>query len=481
MITHVGEVRASGRDEIDADGLLVTPGWVDVHTHYDGQVTWDPLLTPSSWQGVTTVVMGNCGVGFAPVRRDRHDFLIRLMEGVEDIPGTALHEGITWGWESFPEYLDVIDSTPHAIDFGAQVPHAALRAFVMGDRGADHAEVPTDAEIATMGRLAAEAMEAGALGFSTSRTTAHRSSDGSPTPSLTATADELLGIARAIGATNRGVFEIISDLDRSRQRVRARCGRWPRSADGRCRSRRCSARSSIPTSTATSSPLIAKAVADGVDLRGQVAARPVGIVLTLGGRAHPLHASPTYQQRVAGLPVSEQAQRLRDPELRATILRELGTTGDALSRRFPHAFALGNQPRYDRRPDESLDVAGVYDALIADDGRGTVYAPVMNYTAGDMAATREMLVHPLTVPGLGDAGAHCSMICDGSFPTYLLEFWGLKAPEGERLPVEWVVQAPVRRHRRARRPARPRRARARQALPTSTSSTSTHWAWARSR
>ena len=183
-----------------------------MHTHYDGQVTWDPLLTPSSWQGVTTVVMGNCGVGFAPVRRDRHDFLIRLMEGVEDIPGTALHEGITWGWESFPEYLDVIDSTPHAIDFGAQVPHAALRAFVMGDRGADHAEVPTDAEIATMGRLAAEAMEAGALGFSTSRTTAHRSSDGSPTPSLTATADELLGIARAIGATKRGVFEIISDL-----------------------------------------------------------------------------------------------------------------------------------------------------------------------------------------------------------------------------------------------------------------------------
>ena len=410
-----------------------------MHTHYDGQVTWDPLLTPSSWQGVTTVVMGNCGVGFAPVRRDRHDFLIRLMEGVEDIPGTALHEGITWGWESFPEYLDVIDSTPHAIDFGAQVPHAALRAFVMGDRGADHAEVPTDAEIATMGRLAAEAMEAGALGFSTSRTTAHRSSDGSPTPSLTATADELLGIARAIGATNRGVFEIISDLidldsEFALMRAMAEVSGRPMSITTLQRPEQ------HPDEYRDLLALIAKAVADGVDLRGQVAARPVGIVLTLGGRAHPLHASPTYQQRVAGLPVSEQAQRLRDPELRATILSELGTTGDALSRRFPHAFALGNQPRYDRRPDESLDVAGVYDALIADDGRGTVYAPVMNYTAGDMAATREMLVHPLTVPGLGDAGAHCSMICDGSFPTYLLEFWGLKAPEGERLPVEWVVQ-----------------------------------------
>jgi len=201
FVTSVGDVPARGREELDADGLLVTPGWVDVHTHYDGQVTWDPLLTPSSWQGVTTVVMGNCGVGFAPVRPERHDFLIRLMEGVEDIPGTALHEGISWGWESFPEYLDVVDSTPHALDFGAQVPHAALRTYVMGDRGGDHTEVPTPDEIETMGRLAADAIGAGALGFSTSRTVVHRSSDGSPTPSLTATADELLGIARAIGAT----------------------------------------------------------------------------------------------------------------------------------------------------------------------------------------------------------------------------------------------------------------------------------------
>ena len=287
-ITHVGEVHASGREEIDADGLLVTPGWVDVHTHYDGQVTWDPLLTPSSWQGVTTVVMGNCGVGFAPVRPDRHDWLIRLMEGVEDIPGTALHEGITWGWESFPEYLDVIDSTPHAIDVGAQVPHAALRAYVMGDRGADHAEVPTDAEIATMGRLAAEAIEAGALGFSTSRTTAHRSSDGSPTPSLTATADELLGIARAIGETKRGVFEIIADLvdldgEFALMRAMAEVSGRPMSITTLQRPEQ------HPDEYRDLLALIDKAVADGVELRGQVAARPVGIVLTLGGRAHPLH------------------------------------------------------------------------------------------------------------------------------------------------------------------------------------------------
>jgi N-acyl-D-aspartate/D-glutamate deacylase len=182
IVTIVGDVPARGREELDADGLLVTPGWVDVHTHYDGQVTWDPLLTPSSWQGVTTVVMGNCGVGFAPVRPDRHDFLIRLMEGVEDIPGTALHEGISWGWESFPEYLDVVDSTPHALDFGAQVPHAALRTYVMGDRGGDHTEVPTPAEIETMGRLAADAIGAGALGFSTSRTVVHARRTAAPRP-----------------------------------------------------------------------------------------------------------------------------------------------------------------------------------------------------------------------------------------------------------------------------------------------------------
>ncbi|HEX4531854.1 MAG TPA: amidohydrolase family protein [Acidimicrobiia bacterium] len=436
IVTSVGDVPARGREELDADGLLVTPGWVDVHTHYDGQVTWDPLLTPSSWQGVTTVVMGNCGVGFAPVRPDRHDFLIRLMEGVEDIPGTALHEGISWGWESFPEYLDVVDSTPHALDFGAQVPHAALRTYVMGDRGGDHTEVPTPDEIETMGRLAADAIGAGALGFSTSRTVVHRSSDGSPTPSLTATADELLGIAGAIGATGQGVFEIISDLNDlpgefGLMRAMSEVSGRPMSITTLQRHEH------DPDAYRELLDLISGAVADGVQLRGQVAARPIGISMKLDGRLHPLVESPTYQQ-LASLPIDERLARLRDPEVRAAVLTELGES-PRLMQNFPFVFALDERPRYDRRADEALDVAGAYDALVAGDS-GALYAPVMNYSGGDLGATREMLVHPLTVPGLGDAGAHCSAICDGSFPTYLLEYWGRDAPSGDRLPVEWIVQ-----------------------------------------
>jgi len=212
VITAIGEINEKGITELDATGLLVTPGWVDIHTHYDGQVSWDPYLTPSSWHGVTTAVMGNCGVGFAPVAPDRHDWLIEVMEGIEDIPGTALHEGITWDWESFPEYLDSIDSTPHAIDFAAQIGHAAVRGYVMGDRGADHAERATPDEIAQMGAIAADAIRAGALGFTTSRTVAHKSADGRHTPSLTASREELVGIARAIGATGKGVLEIVADL-----------------------------------------------------------------------------------------------------------------------------------------------------------------------------------------------------------------------------------------------------------------------------
>jgi N-acyl-D-aspartate/D-glutamate deacylase len=449
-ITAVGRVDGSGRDELDAGGLVVTPGWVDVHTHYDGQVTWDPYLTPSSWHGVTTAVMGNCGVGFAPVRPDKHAWLIELMEGVEDIPGTALHEGITWGWESFPEYLDVIERMPRAIDIGAQVPHAALRGYVMGDRGADHTEVPTADEIARMGQLAAEAIEAGALGFTTSRTVAHKSADGRHTPSLTATADELLGIARAIGATGKGVFEVVADLndlDSEFALLRAMS-----EVSGRPMSITTLQRAEFPADEYLRILAhIERAVADGVPLRGQVAARPVGLIMSLDGRSHPFVGSATYQSLVS-LPLPARVAELRKPDVRERILREVADAPLDMNplARFAHAFPLGDPPRYDQTPDDSIaaiakragttEAAVAYDVLLQDEGRGTIYVPVTNFVEADMRAVRAMLVHPLTVPGLGDAGAHCTMICDGSFPTYLLTYWGRDAVNAERLPIEWIVK-----------------------------------------
>jgi N-acyl-D-aspartate/D-glutamate deacylase len=449
-ITAVGTVAGRGRDEIDADGLLVTPGFVDIHTHYDGQVTWDPYLSPSCWQGVTTAVMGNCGVGFAPVRPDKHEWLIALMEGVEDIPGTALHEGIKWNWESFPDYLDAIDALPHAIDVAAQVPHAALRGYVMGDRGADHREPPSADEIARMGQLAAEAIRAGALGFSTSRSVNHKDRDGNLTPSLSASADELLGIARAIGETNQGVFEVISDFldfDFEFDLLRAM-----------------SAESGRPMSITTIQlgmhqpghwqrllESIEKAVADGVPLRGQVAARPVGLIMSLEGRIHPLLAADAYRA-IAGLPAAERLARLRQPEVRAAIVDQLTST-PAIAGPFvdwSNCFPLGQPANYAVRASDSVqaradaarrepaDVA--YEALLEFEGEGCLYVPVANFVDRDMTITREMLVHPLTVPGLGDGGAHCTIISDGSFATFLLTHWARDAAPSERIPLEFLVR-----------------------------------------
>jgi N-acyl-D-aspartate/D-glutamate deacylase len=442
-ITAVGEVAGRGRVEEDATGLLVTPGWVDVHTHYDGQVTWDPYLTPSSWQGVTTVVMGNCGVGFAPVAPDRHDWLIALMEGVEDIPGTALAEGIQWAWESFPEYLDALERSPHVMDVAAQVPHGALRGYVMGDRGADHTEVPTADEIERMAGLTAEGVRAGALGFTTSRTINHRSSDGRPTPSLTATADELLGIARGLGSTGTGVLQLVADfqdlesefaLVRSMAEVSGR----PLSITTLSEPHRADWRALLA--------LIEQAQADGVPVRGQVASRPVGVLLALDGRIHPLAGSPTWQ----GLAEADRLPALRDPALRAAIVAEAGLGFGSWDGIFP----LGDPPDYDPGAERSiaalaaaqgrdpLDVA--VDVLLERDGKGLLYLPFANYVDRDLSAIREMLLHPHTVPGLGDAGAHCGMICDGSMPTFLVAHWGLHGPDDDRLPLEWLVAQQTR-------------------------------------
>ena len=449
-VTAIGRIEEPGRTELDADGLLVTPGWVDVHTHYDGQVTWDPQLTPSSWHGVTTAVMGNCGVGFAPVKPDRHEWLINLMEGVEDIPGTALHEGISWGWESFPEYLDVIDAMPRVLDIGAQIPHAALRGYVMGDRGADHAEVPTDDEIARMGQLVIDALNAGALGFTTSRSVAHKAADGRFTPSLTASAAEMLGVARAMGQAGKGVWEIVADLvdlDAEFDLYRELCR-----TSGRPMSITTLQRAEFaPDEYVRILQRIEAGVRDGYKMRGQVAARPVGLIMTLDGRVNPLLPSPTYQLLLA-LPIAARVIELRKSDVRARIIAELDTApeGTNPTERFPYVFVMENGSAYDRSPDECIKrralrdnvsvYALAYDALVANDGRGALMVPVNNFASGTQREVREMLVHPLTVPGLGDAGAHCTMICDGSFPTYLATYWGRDANRENRVPIEWVIR-----------------------------------------
>ncbi|WP_137723087.1 N-acyl-D-amino-acid deacylase family protein [Prescottella subtropica] len=450
-ITAVGDVPGTGRREIDAAGLLVTPGFVDIHTHYDGQVTWDPLLTPSSLHGVTTVVMGNCGVGFAPVEADRRDWLIGLMEGVEDIPGSVLAEGMTWNWETFPEYLDAID-TPHAIDFAAQLPHGALRTYVMGPRGGDHLTRPTDAESARMRDLVAEAVEAGALGWSTSRTTAHKTSTGEPTPSLTASRQELTDLARGLAQAGAGVVDLVSDfLDEPEEMefVRAIA-----EASGRPMSVSIVQSDRAPDKWRSLLGGLADASArHGVPITGQVAPRAVGVVLGWELSWHPFMAYPSYAA-FADLPPAERVEQLRRPEVRAAILAESPVTDSEfvarLSTRFDQVYLLGDPPNYEPGPEDSVaafaervgaDPAAVaYDAMTSGDGHGLLYFPMLNYAAGNLDAVGEMLARTDTVPALGDGGAHCGAICDASFPTTLLTHWGRDRRRGDRFPVEWLVK-----------------------------------------
>jgi len=450
-ITAVGEVDGSGRRQLDADGLIVAPGFVDIHTHYDGQVSWDPLMTPSSWHGVTTVVMGNCGVGFAPADPARHDWLISLMEGVEDIPGTALAEGITWGWESFPEYLDTIDTGGRAIDVAAQLPHGALRAYVMGERGADHEEAPTAEEIAVMRRLVREAIEAGALGFTSSRTRNHRTRDGALTPSLTAGSGELLGIATGLGDAGAGVFEFVADfrdVDEEFALLRAMV-----ETSGRPMSISLAQSPLWPDQWRRVLELMEKADADGVPMRAQVPARAIGLLFGLEGSLHPFLTRPTYR-RLADLALADRVAALREPAVKAAILAERpegrGMFG-AVGAPFDRMFELGDPPDYEPAPESSVAARAAamgrdaedlaYDLLLGDDGHALLYYPALNYAEGNLDVAYQMLTHPLTVPGLSDGGAHCGVICDGSFPTYLVTHWTRDRARGERLSLEWVVKA----------------------------------------
>ena len=451
-ITAVGKVSEPGRREIDAAGMLVTPGFVDIHTHYDGQVTWDALLTPSSLHGVTTVVMGNCGVGFAPVKPEQRDWLISLMEGVEDIPGSVLAEGMTWNWESFPDYLDAID-TPHAIDFAAQLPHGALRTYVMGERGGDHLVRPTDDEIDRMGELVAEAVEAGALGWSTSRTAVHKTSDGEPTPSLTASREELIGLARGLAKAGTGVVDFISDFMEEPAEMTlvseiVEAAQRPMS---------------VSIVQSDRAPDKWRSLLDGlaevsaqhnIPITGQVAPRAVGIMLGWELSWHPFMAYPSYSA-LADLPREERVKQLRRPEVKAALLADQPVTDSdfvsRLSTQFEYVYLLGDPPNYEPGPGDSVaalaERSGVspfevaYDAMMAQDGRALLYFPMLNYVGGNLDAVREMLARPDTVPALGDGGAHCGAICDASFPTTLLTHWGRDHRNSESLfPVEWLIK-----------------------------------------
>jgi N-acyl-D-aspartate/D-glutamate deacylase len=453
-IAEVGEVDGRGRREIDADGLLVTPGFVDIHTHYDGQVTWDPLLTPSCWHGVTTVVMGNCGVGFAPVASDRHDWLIGLMEGVEDIPGAALSAGIQWEWESFPEYLDTLDRLPKAIDIGTQVPHGAVRGFVMGERGARN-EPATPDDIEAMAAIVREGIAAGALGFSTSRTLAHRAIDGEPVPGTFAAEDELFGIGRVLGDLGTAVFELApagalgEDLAAPDKEMD-----WMRRlslAIGRPVTFALNQNNNDPEAWRRMLDLAAAAAADGARVRPQVHGRTVSLLLGLQ-TFHPFNFCPTWAS-IGLLPWQERAARMRDePELRARLIGEATAfEDDPIVSGFMHPsriFVLGDPPDYEPPPSSSASAIAaatqrspwetLYDLLLADDGRELLNAPVLNYTYGNLDAAREMLMHPTSAFGLGDGGAHAGQTCDASTTTFLLSYWARDRGH-DRIPLETAV------------------------------------------
>jgi N-acyl-D-aspartate/D-glutamate deacylase len=452
LVTEVGAVDGRARATIDAGGALVTPGFVDVHTHFDGQVTWDPMLTPSCWHGVTTVVMGNCGVGFAPAKPDRHDWLIGLMEGVEDIPGAALADGIEWSWEHFDEYLDAVDAKPKMLDVGTQVPHGAVRAYVMGERGAKNEPATAD-DIDAMARIVRAGIEAGALGFSTSRTIAHMAIDGEPVPGTFAAEDELFGIGRALGALGTGVFELApagalgEDLAAPEKEMA-----WMRKLSGeigRPVSFALTQNDHDPDAWRRLLELCGDAAAAGARVRPQVAGRPVTLLLGLQ-TFHPFAYCPSWAP-IGAASRAEKLAAMRDRALREKLLGEVDAA-IAPMRQFmdpERAFPLAEVPDYEPARDDSVAAraraAGVpemelyYDLLMADDGLALMMRPLLNYSEFNLDAVREMLLHPTSAWGLADGGAHCGTTCDASTPTFMLTHW-TRDRAHDRLPIEWVVR-----------------------------------------
>ena len=449
-IVEIGVIEAKAKEIIDAEGKIVTPGFVDIHTHYDGQVTWDPYLRPSTYHGVTTVVMGNCGVGFSPCKPNQRDWLIGLMEGVEDIPGTALHEGIDWEWESFPEYLDALERKPLAIDVGTQIPHGAVRAYVMGERGINHEEASPE-EIEKMKQIVQEAVIAGAYGFSTSRTEKHNDVNGNLTPSITAHKNELVEIAKSLGEIEKGVLQGISDFydfdsefdvfkTMSKESGRpisitveqqdARPEWWIQLLDG-----------------------IEKAQSEGINMFGQVPPRATGILMGLTATLNPFRFYPSYME-IADLSLEDRVKIMKREDFREKLLQEKGVSinplVDEIVTSYGKMFKLGEPANYEPDTKDSFKSLAdssnmtaeeiAYESMLEKEGKALIYHPLFNYQTGDLSLVEKMLKHPYTISGLGDAGAHCGAISDASFPTTLVQHWSRDRTKGEKLPLETVIK-----------------------------------------
>lgn len=452
-ISAVGSVAAKGRQEIDAAGLHVAPGFVDIHTHYDGQATWDSEMAPSSWHGVTTVVMGNCGVGFAPAKPDKHDWLIGLMEGVEDIPGTALAEGMAWNWETFPEYMDALAMRPRTIDVATHVPHGAVRAYVMGERGARN-EAPTEHEIAQMSAIVEEGLRAGALGFSTSRTVLHKSIDGELVPGTTATKEELIGIGRAVARAGHGVFEMASDLKREWDEFG-----WMGAL---------SQETGLPVTFAMLQSIAkelpwqeqmaetARWNAQGANIVAQIALRGNGILMAWRGTVHPFKFKPSWAA-IGAAPWDVQWAHISDPAWKAKLLAEPDVFPESDVQALLQVVAQGFGLHYEMGPDFNYEPTQAetiatraaaasmnpaeysYDLLSANGGTGFIYFPILNYADGNLDFVEGLLHRDDTVISLSDGGAHCGTICDAASPTFLLQHWVRDRARG-RISIENAIK-----------------------------------------